>query len=485
MKLNDPTLLRQQCLIGSAWRDASSGKTIAVINPADGGIIATVPSLSAGETDEAIAAARTAMPAWSAATALERAAVLRRWFGLIVENAEDLAVLLTSEQGKPLAEARAEIAYGASYVEWFAEEAKRVNGDIIPGPASDRRVLVLKQPVGLCAAITPWNFPNAMIARKVAPALAAGCAIIVKPASQTPLSALAFAELALRAGLPPGLFSVVTGSSTVLGERLTSHPAIRKLTFTGSTEVGRELLRACAGTVKKVTMELGGNAPFLVFPDADLDAAVEGILVSKFRNSGQTCVCVNRILAHEKIREPLVEKLAAAVEKLRVGPGLEPGTEQGPLIDGKALQKVEELLEDAVSKGARVTCGGRRHQLGGTFFEPTVLDECHPAMDLAREEIFGPVAPVFPFSSEEEAVALANDTEVGLAGYFYSRDIGTIWRVAEALEVGMVGVNTGLISNAMAPFGGIKQSGMGREGSKYGIEEFLQTKYLCLAGLNQ
>jgi len=402
---------------------------------------------------------------------------------LLKENAEDLAVLLTSEQGKPLAEARAEIAYGNSYVEWFAEEAKRVYGDVIPAPMRDRRIVVLKQPVGVCAAITPWNFPNAMIARKVAPALAAGCAIIVKPASQTPLSALAFAELALRAGLPPGLLSVVTGSSAVIGERLTSSSVIRKLTFTGSTEVGRELLRACAGTVKKVTMELGGNAPFIVFPDADLDAAVEGILISKFRNSGQTCVCVNRIFAHEKIRAALVEKLGAAVKKLRVGSGLDEGTEQGPLIDEPSLQKVEELLGDAVAGGARIICGGKRHELGGTFFQPTVVDECRGSMRLAQEEIFGPVAPVFSFSSEEEVLAMANDTEVGLAGYFYSRDIGTIWRVAEALEVGMVGINTGMISNAMAPFGGIKQSGMGREGSKYGLEEFLQTKYLCLAGL--
>lgn len=483
MKLNDPSLLRQQCLVGANWSDAASGDVIPVTNPATGEQIATVPSLSAAEVDAAIDAACAAMPAWKAATALERAAVLRRWFDLLRENAEDLAVLLTSEQGKPLAEARAEIVYGNSYVEWFAEEAKRVYGDVIPAPAADRRIVVVKQPVGVCAAITPWNFPNAMIARKVAPALAAGCAILVKPATQTPLSALAFAELALRAGLPPGLLSVLTGRASVIGERLTINPHIRKLTFTGSTEVGRELLRASADTVKKVTMELGGNAPFLVFPDADLDAAVEGIMVSKFRNSGQTCVCVNRIFAHEKIRAELVSKLALAVSKLRVGNGLEPGVDQGPLIDEPALEKVGELLDEAVGAGARVVCGGARHELGGTFFQPTVIDGCKPSMRLAREEIFGPIAPVFSFSSEAEAIAMANDTEVGLAGYFYSRDIGTIWRVAEALEVGMVGINTGMISNAMAPFGGIKQSGMGREGSKYGIEEFLQTKYLCLAGL--
>jgi succinate-semialdehyde dehydrogenase/glutarate-semialdehyde dehydrogenase len=410
---------------------------------------------------------------------------LHRWYELTLSHLEDLALILTTEQGKPLAEARAEIRYGASYLEWFAEEAKRINGDLIPAPSSDRRILVLKQPVGVCAAITPWNFPNAMLARKVAPALAAGCSMLVKPASQTPFSALALAELALRAGLPPALFSVLTGAARVVGSALVESPVVRKLTFTGSTEVGKILLRESAATVKKVTMELGGNAPFLVFADADLDAAVEGILASKFRNSGQTCVCANRILVEESVRPALLDKLLPAVRSLRLGPGTQEGVNQGPLIDESARTKVGEYVADALAQGATLCCGGEVPEGPGYFYQPTILDGCHPGMALAREEIFGPVAPIFSFSSEQEAIELANATEVGLAAYFYSRDIGRIWRVAEALEVGMVGINTGLISNAMAPFGGIKESGLGREGSKYGIGEFLDIKYLCLAGLDR
>jgi len=423
------------------------------------------------------------MKAWQARTVLERSRILRRWFDLLVENTEDLALILTSEQGKPLAEAKGEIAYGASYLEWFAEEAKRIDGDLIAPPSNDRRILVLRQPVGVCAAITPWNFPNAMLARKVAPALAAGCAMVCKPASQTPLSALALAELGERAGLPPGLFSVLTGPSAEIGEAFTSSPIVRKLTFTGSTAVGKKLMAACAGTVKKVTMELGGNAPFIVFDDADLDAAVEGAMASKYRNTGQTCVCANRLLVQSGVYEAFAEKLVAAVRKLRVGNGLDSGVTQGPLIEGKAVEKVELLVGEAVGKGARILLGGRKHALGGTFYEPTVLADATPAMALAQEEIFGPVAPLFRFETEEEAVALANDTSVGLASYFYTRDLSRIWRVAEALEYGMAGVNTGAISNAMAPFGGVKESGLGREGSKYGIEDYLVLKYVCLAGL--
>jgi len=411
----------------------------------------------------------------------ERSRKLRRWFELMTANSDDLAAILTAEQGKPLAEAKAEIAYGASYVEWFAEEAKRIYGDTIPSPAADRKIVVLKQPIGVCAAITPWNFPNAMIARKVAPALAAGCAMLVKPASQTPLSALAMAWLAEEAGIPPGLFSVLTGDAREVGAALCDHPLVRKLSFTGSTAVGKILIKQCADTVKKVTMELGGNAPFIVFEDADLDAAVEGCIISKFRNTGQTCVCANRIFAHADIHDEFSRKLAAAVDKLVVGNGADPGVTQGPLIDEKALAKVEELVADAVNKGARLNSGGRRHRLGGTFFEPTILSNCGPDMLLAQDEIFGPVAPVFRFESEEEVIRLANDTPVGLASYFYSRDVGRVWRVAEALEYGMVGINTGLISNAMAPFGGVKESGMGREGSKYGLDDYLTIKYLCLA----
>jgi len=458
---------------------------VAVVNPATGETLAEVPKLSAEEVDEAVSFAHAAMREWQARTALERSKILRRWFDLMTAHADDLAKILTAEQGKPLAEARGEIAYGAAYVEWFAEEAKRIYGDTIPGPARDRRIIVIKQPVGVCAAITPWNFPNAMIARKIAPALAAGCAMVVKPAMQTPLSALALAGLAEEAGVPPGLFSVVTGDAKEIGGALTANQLIRKLTFTGSTSVGKVLLRQCADTVKKVTMELGGNAPFIVFADADLDAAVEGVMASKFRNTGQTCVCVNRLFVHAGVVEAFSAKLAGAVKKLKVGNGFDAGVEQGPLIDGKALAKVEELVADATAKGATVLAGGGRHSLGGTFYEPTILGNCTTGMDLAQEEIFGPVAPIFTFETEEEVIRLANDTSVGLASYFYSRDIGRIWRVAEALEYGMVGINTGLISNAMAPFGGVKESGMGREGSKYGIEDYLTIKYLCLAGLDR
>jgi succinate-semialdehyde dehydrogenase/glutarate-semialdehyde dehydrogenase len=482
--LQDTGLFRDgEAYWGGAWRKGES--FLEVDNPATGEIIGQVPELSSEQTREAIDFAEQAYRKWSAVPAPERAKILHRWFELTLEHLEDLALILTTEQGKPLAEAQAEIRYGASYIEWFAEEAKRIDGDIIPAPSADRRIIVLKQPVGVCAAITPWNFPNAMLARKVAPALAAGCSILVKPASQTPFSALALAELALRAGLPHGLFSVLTGQARVVGTALVDSPVVRKLTFTGSTEVGKILLRGSAETVKKVTMELGGNAPFLVFADADLDAAVEGILASKFRNSGQTCVCANRILVEESIRPALLEKLLVAVKNLRLGNGVEEGVTQGPLIDKTAREKVHEFVTDALSQGAELHHGGMAPEQPGFFYHPTILDRCHPGMQLAREEIFGPVAPLFSFSTEEEAIELANATEVGLAAYFYSRDIGRIWRVAEALEVGMVGINTGVISNAMAPFGGIKESGLGREGSKYGIGEFLNLKYLCLAGLGQ
>ena len=483
LPLKDPSLLKTQACLCGEWRDARSGRTIDVTNPATGETIATVPELSAAEAHEAIAFAAVTMKAWQARTVLERSRILRRWFDLLVENTEDLALILTSEQGKPLAEAKGEIAYGASYLEWFAEEAKRIDGDLIAPPSNDRRILVLRQPVGVCAAITPWNFPNAMLTRKVAPALATGCAMVCKPASQTPLSALALAELGERAGLPPGLFSVLTGLSAEIGEAFTSSPIVRKLTFTGSTAVGKKLMAACAGTVKKVTMELGGNAPFIVFDDADLDAAVEGAMASKYRNTGQTCVCANRLLIQSGVYEAFAEKLVAAVRKLQVGNGLDAGVTQGPLIEEKAVEKVEALVADAVGKGARILLGGRKHALGGTFYEPTVLADATPAMALAQEEIFGPVAPLFRFETEAEAVALANDTSVGLASYFYTRDMARIWRVAEALEYGMAGVNTGAISNAMAPFGGVKESGLGREGSKYGIEDYLTLKYVCLAGL--
>ena len=482
--LDDPVLLKTACLIDGEWADADSGQTFSVSNPATGERIASVPDCGVAETRRAIEAAAHAFSEWAAKPAKERSAILRCWFDLILENGEDLAQLMTAEQGKPLAEARGEIAYGASFIEWFAEEAKRVYGDVIPAPLTDRRYVVIRQPVGVVAAITPWNFPVAMITRKCAPALAAGCPVVIKPSELTPLCALALAELAQRAGFPPGVLNVITTmDSAAVGKELTSNSLVRKLSFTGSTGVGKLLLRDCAGTVKKVSLELGGNAPFIVFDDADVDAAVAGAMASKYRNSGQTCVCANRLLVQQGIYDEFAEKLAQAVRELKVGEGTGEGVNQGPLINEEAVGKVEDHIRDALEKGARLVTGGHRHQLGGTFFEPTILADVTPAMRVACEETFGPVAPLFRFSTEEEAVALANDTESGLAAYFYSRDIGRIWRVAEALEYGMVGINEGIISTEVAPFGGVKESGLGREGSKYGIEEFTELKYLCMGGL--
>jgi succinate-semialdehyde dehydrogenase/glutarate-semialdehyde dehydrogenase len=482
--LDDPALLKTSCLIDGEWADADSVQTFTVSNPATGATIATVPDCGVDETRRAIEAAARAFPEWRSKTAKERSAILRSWFDLVVAHSEDLARLMTAEQGKPLAEARGEIAYGASFIEWFSEEAKRVYGDVIPAPMNDRRYVVIRQPVGIVAAITPWNFPVAMITRKCAPALAAGCPVVIKPSELTPLCALALAELAQRAGFPPGVINVITTmDSAAVGRELTSSPVVRKLSFTGSTEVGKLLLRDCAGTVKKVSLELGGNAPFIVFDDADVDAAVAGAMASKYRNSGQTCVCANRLLVQEGIYDAFAEKLAQAVRELKVGEGTGEGVNQGPLINEEAVGKVEDHIRDALEKGARLVTGGHRHLLGGTFFEPTILADVTPEMRVACEETFGPVAPLFRFSTEEEAIALANDTDSGLAAYFYSRDIGRIWRVAEALEYGMVGINEGIISTEVAPFGGVKESGLGREGSKYGIEEFTELKYLCMGGL--
>jgi len=483
LKLKDSGLFRQLCLIDGHWLAADNGQTIIVTNPATGAVLGTVPKLGAAETRQAIVAASAAFPAWRARTAKERSKVLRRWFELMIEHREDLAILLTAEQGKPLAEARGEIDYAAAYFEWFAEEAKRVYGDVIPQSAADKRIVVLKEPVGVCAAITPWNFPAAMIARKAGAALAAGCPMIVKPASATPFSALALAELANRAGVPAGVFNVVTGAASAIGGEMTANPLVRKLTFTGSTEIGKELMAQSAATMKKLSMELGGNAPFIVFDDADIDAAVAGAIASKYRNSGQTCVCTNRFLVQDGIYDTFAAKLATAVSALRVGDGLQGVTEQGPLIDAAAVVKVEEHIADALAKGAKILCGGQRHALGGNFFAPTILTDVTAAMAVAREETFGPVAPLFRFRTEEEAIQLANDTEFGLAAYFYSRDNARVWRVAEAIEAGMVGINTGLISNETAPFGGVKQSGNGREGSKYGLDDFLEIKYLCIGGI--
>jgi len=481
MQLHDTTLFRQQCYVAGSWIDADHGTVAAITNPATGEILGQVPELGAAETRRAIEAAHAALPGWRALTARDRAALLRRWFDLLLEHQEDLAVLMTLEQGKPLAEARGEIAYAASFLEWFAEEGKRVYGDTIPAPQPHQRILVLKEPVGVCAAITPWNFPAAMIARKAGAALAAGCPMVVKPALQTPFSALALAALAERAGLPAGVLNVVTGPAQAIGDEILDHPLVRKLSFTGSTRTGKYLMQRCAGTLKRLSLELGGNAPFIVFDDADLDAAVAGALASKYRNSGQTCVCANRFLVQEGIYDAFAARLTEAVrEQLQVGDGLEPGVTQGPLIDAAALAKVEQHVADAVEKGARVLAGGRRHALGGTFYEPTVLSEATPEMRVAGEETFGPVAPLFRFQTDEEAVRLANATEFGLAAYFYSRDLSRVFRVAEALQYGMVGVNTGLISTEVAPFGGVKESGFGREGSKYGIEEYLDIKYLCI-----
>jgi len=484
MQLSDTNLLKEKAYIAGEWLSADNGAVHPVSNPANGDRIADVPDMGADETRRAIEAAERAWGPWHALTAKERTTLMRRWYDLILENSEDLAVLMTAEQGKPLAEARGEVIYGASFVEWFAEEAKRIYGDVIPGHGTDKRIVVLKQPVGVVAAITPWNFPIAMITRKVSPALAAGCPVVVKPAEDTPLSALALAELAERAGFPKGVFNVVTTSRPAdVGGELTSNPIVRKLSFTGSTAVGKLLMRQCADTVKKVSLELGGNAAFIVFDDADLDSAVAGAMASKYRNTGQTCVCANRIFVQEGVYEAFAEKLGEAVSKLKVGPGLEGETQQGPLINSAAIEKVEAHIEDACSKGARIVCGGKRHDLGGTFFEPTILADVTTEMLVASEETFGPVAPLFKFSSEAEVIEQANATEFGLASYFYSRDMGRIWRVAEALECGIVGINEGIISTEVAPFGGIKQSGMGREGSKYGIDDFIETKYLCFGGV--
>ncbi|MEZ0603427.1 NADP-dependent succinate-semialdehyde dehydrogenase [Paraburkholderia sp. IW21] len=483
LTLKDPTLLKTKAYIAGEWQSADDATTFEVKNPATGETIATVPRMGTTETRRAIDTANAAWPAWRATTAKQRATILRKWHDLMLENADDLARILTTEQGKPLAEAKGEIQYAASFLEWFAEEGKRVNGDTIPTPAGDKRIVVTKEPIGVCAAITPWNFPAAMITRKVGPALAAGCPIIVKPAEATPLSALALAVLAERAGVPRGVFNVVTGEPKAIGAEMTGNPIVRKLSFTGSTPVGRLLMAQCAPTVKKVSLELGGNAPFIVFDDADLDAAVAGAIASKYRNSGQTCVCTNRFYVHDKVYDAFADKLRVAVEQLKVGRGTEDGVTQGPLINEAAVLKVESHIEDALAKGARIVTGGKRHALGHGFFEPTVLADVTPAMKLSRDETFGPLAPLFRFSSDEEVVRLANDTEFGLASYFYSRDIGRVWRVAEALEYGMVGINTGLISNEVAPFGGVKQSGLGREGSHYGIDDYVVIKYMCVGGI--
>lgn len=483
IELLDPTLFCQACHIAGRWVEAGEGASIEVDNPATGEIIGVVPSLGASEARSAVSAAARALPSWRATTGKERAAVLRRWFELVIANQEDLARIMTAEQGKPLAESRGEVGYAASFLEWFGEEAKRAYGDTIPGPQRDKRILVLKQPIGVVACITPWNFPLAMITRKASPAIAAGCTVVLKPAAQTPFSALALAELGQRAGLPDGVFNVVTGAADEIGRELTSNPDVRKLSFTGSTATGRLLMRQCAATIKKVSLELGGNAPFIVFEDADLEAAVDGLIAAKYRNSGQTCVCPNRVFVHDRVYTAFVARLTEAVRALTPAPGVEPGATQGPLIDDRAVQKVEEHIGDAVAKGARIVCGGRRHARGGRFFEPTVLVDVDSSMLVAREETFGPLAPLWRFCTEEEVIASANDTPYGLAAYFYSRDLGRVWRVAEALQVGMVGVNTGVISTEVAPFGGVKESGLGREGSKYGIEEFLEIKYVSLGGV--
>ncbi|MCB1724771.1 MAG: NADP-dependent succinate-semialdehyde dehydrogenase [Gammaproteobacteria bacterium] len=483
--LSDVSLFRQHCYIDGRWMDADDGSMAPVTNPADGSVIGSVPNCGAVETRKALEAAERALPAWRALTAKERAARLRAWFDLIMAHQEDLARIMTAEQGKPLAEARGEIAYAASFIEWFSEECKRAYGDVIPQHQADKRIVVIKQPIGVCVAITPWNFPAAMITRKAGAALAAGCTMVVKPALETPYSALALCELAERAGIPAGVLSVVTGKAKAIGGEMTASPIVRKLSFTGSTEVGRLLMQQCAGTIKKVSLELGGNAPFIVFDDADVDAAVEGALASKYRNSGQTCVCVNRFLVQDGVYDEFATKFATAVkDRLKVGSGFDDGVVQGPLINQAAVEKVESHISDALGKGAKVAAGGARHALGGTFFQPTVLTDVAPDMAVAREETFGPLAPLFRFHTEDEAIRLANDTEYGLASYFYSRDLARVWRVAEALEYGMVGINAGIISTDIAPFGGVKSSGIGREGSKYGLDEYLEIKYLCIGGIH-
>ena len=483
LELKDPKLFREQCYLGGAWVGADSGRQLKVSNPATGEVIGSVPEMGAAEARRAVEAADKAWPAWRAKTAKERAVLLRKWFDLMMANQDDLGLLLTTEQGKPLAEAKGEIAYGASFIEWFAEEGKRVYGDVIPQHQSDKRILVLKQPIGVAAMITPWNFPNAMITRKAGPALAAGCTVVLKPAGATPFSALALAELAERAGIPRGVFNVITGDSKAIGGELCANPKVRKLSFTGSTEIGRVLMRQSAQTVKKLSLELGGNAPFIVFDDADIDAAVEGAIASKYRNAGQTCVCANRIYVQDSVYDSFASKLADKVKAFKVGAGTEPGVVIGPLIDRQGLAKVEEHVADATAKGAKVMLGGKRHSRGGLFFEPTILTGVTQAMRVSREETFGPVAPLFRFKTDDEAIAMANDTEFGLAGYFYSRDIGRVFRAAEAMETGMVCVNSGILSTEVAPFGGVKQSGLGREGSRYGIEEYLEIKYLLIGGL--
>uniref|UniRef100_UPI0018DCD6F0 NAD-dependent succinate-semialdehyde dehydrogenase n=1 Tax=Variovorax sp. E3 TaxID=1914993 RepID=UPI0018DCD6F0 len=477
-------LLREQCYVGGEWIVANSRRTITVRNPATGESVGTVPDMGSEETRRAIHAADAALPAWRAMLAKERGRLLRKWFDLIIENKDDLALLLTSEQGKPLPEALSEVVSGAAFIEWFAEEARRAYGDTIPTPSADRRIIVIKQPIGVCAAITPWNFPNTIITRKVSAALAAGCTMVVRPASNTPFSALALAELAARAGIPAGVFSVVTGTAEPIGQELTTNPIVRKLSFTGSTGVGRKLMAQCSSTIKKMALELGGNAPFIVFEDADIDAAVEGAMASKFRNAGQACVGANRFYVHDSVYDEFARKFVAKVSALKLGNGVEPGVTLGPVIDVRAVQKVEEHIADAVELGAKVLVGGARHALGGSFFQPTVLSGATASMKLARDETFGPLAPLFRFSDERELIAAANDTEFGLAAYFYSRDIARIWRVAEALEAGMVGVNVGLMANEAVPFGGIKESGMGREGSHQGLEDYLEVKYVCLGGMH-
>ena len=483
MQLKDEGLFREQCYVNGEWVDADRGATFDVINPANNQRLGSVPKMGAAETRRAVQSASDAYPAWRALTAKERGAILRKWYELMLQHQEDLALLMTSEQGKPLPEARGEVLYGAAFIDWFAEEGKRTYGDTIPQPNNDWRIVVSKEPIGVCAAITPWNFPNAMIARKVGPALAAGCTMVARPASQTPFSALAMAELGARAGIPKGVFSVITGSSTEMGKELTHSKIVRKLTFTGSTEIGKLLMEQSASTIKKISLELGGNAPFIVFDDADLDAAVDGAMASKFRNTGQTCVCANRILVQDEVYDEFAAKLTQAVRGMKVGDGAEDGVNQGPMIDMAAVEKVEEHVQDALNRGARVITGGKRHALGGTFYEPTVLADVTPEMRIAHEETFGPVAPLFRFQSEIQAIEMANDTEFGLAGYFYSRDVGRIWRVSEGLEFGLVGVNAGVISTEVAPFGGMKESGIGREGSYQGIEEYLEIKYICMGGI--
>lgn len=483
LQLTDNSLLKQQAYIDGQWIDADNGETFAVSNPVDGQPIAAVSKMGAAETARAINAAARAMDTWKLLPAKARSTYLRNWFELMMANQEDLARIMTAEQGKPLAESRGEVAYGAAFVEWFGEEAKRIDGDVIPGPSADRRIVCIKQPIGVVAAITPWNFPNAMIARKAAPALAAGCSIVIKPATETPLSALAMAELADRAGIPPGVVNVVAGSSGPIGGELTSNPLVRKLTFTGSTPVGKKLVEQCAPTMKKTSMELGGNAPFIVFDDADIDAAVQGAVISKYRNAGQTCVCSNRLLVQDAVYEQFVEKLVTATAALTVGDGMLDGVAIGPLVNSGAVRDVDELVKTSVAAGARVALGGAAHELGDCFYQPTILTEVDASMSVFRNEIFGPVAPVIRFSTEAEAIAMANDTEFGLASYFYTRDIGRVWRVAEALEYGIVGINEGIISNEMAPFGGVKESGNGREGSKYGIDDYVEIKYILMGGL--